>query len=129
PLRVADHHVVGVAARREFAEGLGLEIRPWRGFNLDCYTALFFVVLDQFLQVIRRIPLCPQDRQRLRGIRRASGERENSAGQQAGPFLLAHLILLTSYVRHFLCIWPECCSRPSAPRTCRGLAAASRYAF
>ena len=115
PLRIAHHHVVGIAAGRELTEGLGLEIRPWRGFDLDRNTTLLFVVLDQFLQVVRRIPLRPQDGQRLRGIRRAAGDRENSAGQQAGPFLLAHLILLTSYVGHFFCIRPYFSSRPVAP--------------
>src|SRR6267142_4054053 len=96
PLGIADHQIVGIALGGEFAERLGLEIGPWRGFDLDRYAGLLFVVLDQFLQVVRRVPLGPEDGQFFRCRRRTAGQSENSAGQQAGPFLLAHLILLHS---------------------------------
>src|SRR5882724_4225609 len=96
PLRIADHQIVGIALCGEFAERLGLEIRPWRSLDLDRYAGLLFVVLDQFLQVVRRVPLGPEYGQFFRCRRRTAGQSENNAGQQAGPFLLAHLLLLQS---------------------------------
>jgi len=63
PLGVADHHVIGVALGGEFAECLGLEIRPRRGFDHHLDAGRLLVVLDQFLQVIRGIPFRPQDRE------------------------------------------------------------------
>jgi hypothetical protein len=84
PLRVADNQIVSVALGGELAERLGLEIGPRCGFHGNLRASLFLVVLDEFLQVIRRVPLRPENGQTFRR-RQTAGQGENSAGQQAGP--------------------------------------------
>src|SRR5262249_47022873 len=44
PLRVADHHVVGITVGGPLTEGLGLKIGPWRGFNHNLHASLLLVV-------------------------------------------------------------------------------------
>ena len=99
--RVTDDHVVGVALGVEFGEGLGLEVGPGRGLDRDLHAGLGLVLVDEFLQVVGRIPFGPEDGEFLRERRRAAGKRESDAGKHAGQCLAhyeflpcAHLYLL-----------------------------------
>ena len=77
PLRVADDHVVGVALGVELGEGLGLEVRPRRRLDRDLDAGFLLVLVDEFLQVVRRVPFRPEDGQFLG----AGGVDRNAARQ------------------------------------------------
>ena len=66
PLGVADHNVEAGALRRKLREGLGLEIRPRRGLDDHFHTAFLGVHVGEFLKLVGRIPLGPEDGERLR---------------------------------------------------------------
>ena len=91
PLAVADDHVVGVALGVELGEGLGLEIAPRRRFDGDRDAGLGGVLVDQFLQVVRRIPFGPEDRQFLRNTLPFRGKRHRKPASM--PFVsVAHVL-------------------------------------
>ena len=75
PLRVADHHVVGVALGVEFRKSLCLEIVPRRRLNRDLDAGLGRVFVDEFLQVVGRIPFRPENGEFLRERRSGVGKR------------------------------------------------------
>jgi hypothetical protein len=83
PLAVAHDQIVGRALGIELGEGLGLEIGPWRGFHRDLHPGLGFVLIDQFLQVVGRVPFGPEDRQFLRQHGCARRKHQAQTGQHA----------------------------------------------
>ena len=61
PLRVADDKVVGIAMGVELGERLGLEIGPRRRLDGNLDAGFLFILVAEFLQIIGRIPLRPED--------------------------------------------------------------------
>ena len=94
PLRVADDHVVGIALGVELGERLGLEIRPWNGFDFDLDAGLLLVVLDQLLQVVGRIPFRPEDRERLGRASPTTGQQQQRSSHNAQALASCHDFLL-----------------------------------
>jgi hypothetical protein len=90
-LAVADDEVIGRTLSVELGEQLGLEIGPRNGFDRDGHAGLGLVFVDEFLQVVGRIPLGPQDGQLLSQHRGAGGEQQAHARQYARS-CLAHVI-------------------------------------
>ncbi len=63
PLAVADDHIEGVALGCPFGRNTVIEGAPWLFHNVDFDAGLFFIHVADFLQVLGRIPLGPQDGQ------------------------------------------------------------------
>ena len=75
PLRIAHHHVVGVALGVEFSKCLCLEVIPRSRLNRNLYAGLGRVLVDKFLQIVGRVPFRPENGQFLRERRCGVGKR------------------------------------------------------
>ena len=83
PLAVADDEVVGRTLSVELGERLGLEIGPRNRLDGHGDAGFGLVLVDEFLQVVRRIPFGPQNGQFLSEHGGARGKQQTHTCQHA----------------------------------------------